>query len=120
VLVAGGSQAGLILASAEIYDPATGKWKSTGQMDVARYRHAAVALGNGKAMVVGGFWSDWAVASVETYDPATGAWSHSGELGTARSYLTATLLRNGDLLVVGGWDGSRVLNTAELGTLAVG
>src|SRR5262249_42574182 len=43
VLVAGGFENGS-LASAEVYDPATGVWAATGSLVTARYFHTATLL----------------------------------------------------------------------------
>jgi len=56
ILVTGGDQANdVILASAEIYDPATGQWTTAGAMHHARVDHSAVLLADGKVLVAGGF-----------------------------------------------------------------
>ena len=109
VLVAGGfnynGSNDVTLASAELYDPATGHWTATGSLGAARYGHTATLLTNGKVLVVGGNGS---VSFAELYDPTTGTWSPTGSLGGTIYDHTATLLANGQVLVAGGfyqWDG---------------
>lgn len=103
VLVAGGAGAGGDLASAEIYDPATGQWALTGTMSQVRNGHTATRLANGQVLVAGGGTTNPAAA--ELYDPATGTWSATGFMAHGRNSHTATLLSDGRVLVVGGFNG---------------
>lgn len=110
VLVVGGLQdprQPVALASSEVYDPATGKWASTGSLETARYRHSATLLSSGKVLVVGGLRRDLnqpptALGSAELYDPTTGKWAKVRSLAVARVGHTATLLESGKVLVAGG------------------
>jgi Galactose oxidase, central domain/Kelch motif len=130
VLVAGGLDRAFepfsVTNSAEIYDPATGTWSSTGNLDTGRIGHTATLLPNGKVLVAGGrdriaspFFG--LADSAELYDPATGTWSSTGNLNTSRSGHTATLLANGQVLVAGGVTTDYiVLGNAELYDPATG
>ena len=112
VLVAGGIEGDIYLASAELYDPATGTWSDTDSLSTGREFHTATLLPNGKVLVAGGRGSDFVeLASAELYDPATGTWSATGSLNTARYDHTATLLPNG----MCSWRGeARRTDSAEL------
>ena len=116
VLMVGG-YAGNYLASAELYDPDTNTWSSTGSMGTARIRHTATRLPSGKVLVAGGYNSSNSYhASAELYDPDTNTWSSTtNPMGTAREYHTATLLPSGKVLVAGGYNSSNsYLASAEL------
>jgi hypothetical protein len=87
-------------ASAEIYDPATGRFTTTANLNTARYkiRDAVVTLPNGKILVAGGG------ARPEVFDPRAGLFAPiAGSLGATRYYATATLLDNGSVLILGGY-----------------
>src|SRR6059058_666188 len=102
VLVVGGEQGHTPLASAELYDPATGTWSATGSLNTARDSHTATLLPSGKVLVAGGRETDLYSASAELYNPATGTWSPAGSFDTGRVFHTATLLHNGKVLVAAG------------------
>ncbi|RYD28447.1 MAG: hypothetical protein EOP86_23075, partial [Verrucomicrobiaceae bacterium] len=105
VLINGGRSAdGAALASAELYDPATGTWTLTGSMATARRHHTATLMQHGTVMVVGGSADDDGTVSFDTteiYNPATGAWTDAGLITQARSFHTATAIE-GAVYVVGG------------------
>ena len=106
VLVIGGDQSiggegrppELELASAELYNPATGKFIATGSMTTPRNDFTATVLTSGKVLVVGGDRSE-ELASAEIYDPATGRFTATGSVTIARAGQSASLLPNGDVLI---------------------
>ncbi|MBM3948171.1 MAG: hypothetical protein FJ312_02815 [SAR202 cluster bacterium] len=106
VLVAGGSGGGsaqYATNSAEVWDPATGRWTPTGDTTVPREEAATVVLKDGRVLVIGGIDDTFIpLKSVETYDVATGKWTPVASMETARNNHTATLLQDGRVLVVGG------------------
>lgn len=113
VLIAGGEDytAGeggeLILASAEIYDPADGTFSPTGPMSQPRSGHTATLLGNGKVLIAGGagfspLLANDTYSSAEVYDPAAGQFAAVGSMARKRMEHTATLLPSGEVLMVDG------------------
>jgi len=110
VLVAGGfndsAPSGSVLASAELYDPATQRWRPTAGMSSGRWGQTATLLRDGTVLVAGGFFGAaspaQALASAALYDPATGQWRDAMPMVVVRGNATATLLRDGRVLVAGG------------------
>ena len=102
VLVVGGdsltSGSGL-LSSAEIYDPAAGKWTQTGSMTFGRSDFTATLLADGRVLVAGGGDS-----SAELYNPATGKFEMAAPMILPREFQTATLLNDTRVLLAGGND----------------
>ena len=118
VLIAGGSRDGstsALLASAELYDPASGTFSPTGSMATARLGHIATLLRDGRILIVGGTGGSapGPVSSAEVYDPHTGTFSLTGSLTMARFWPTVTLLPDGHVLITGGYPSS------DLGSAAV-
>lgn len=128
VLVAGGftnpstsANAQPVLASAELYDPATGTWTPTGSMSTRRALHVAQLLPDGKVLVAGGRTcngppptacnSTFTTNTAELYDPATGVWTPTASMAANRTTTSAALLPNGSVLVPAGFPGGQ--NTAE-------
>ena len=137
VLVAGGVDGSFNeIASAELYDPASGTWTATGSLGTARARRTATLLPNGEVLVAGGSRADNGAifASAELSNPASGTWTTTGSLNTASHHTrrrccpTARCWWQGDLIssfpsflaalnctdpAMGTWSDTGSLNTAR-------
>jgi hypothetical protein len=106
VLVAGGHRYNFYnsaLATAEVYDPATGSFSPAGDMASARQDATATRLPDGRVLVAGGYGGDQiAQATSELFDPTTGSFSAAASMAVGRANHTATALADGSVLVTGG------------------
>jgi len=103
VLIAGGMRRNQdFYKSAELYDPATGKFQPTGEMNERRVGHIAVLLRTGKVLIAGGWVGYGGTDSAELYDPATGKFAAISKMTVKRGRPSATLLADGDVLIAGG------------------
>ena len=133
VLIVGGTGNSGVLASAEIFDPATETFTAlpaTGstQLQTARTGLAAAELPDGRVLIAGGDVSASSqvaannlLTSAEVFDPASNTFtalpaSGATQLQVPRAYHAAGALSNGQILFAGG-AGPDYLASAELATL---
>jgi hypothetical protein len=111
VLIAGGHRgrrADIVLyASAEVYEPSTGRFRPVGNMTVRRHKHDGVRLPDGRVLITGG--SDerddrGAYLSTELFDPRTNRFTAGPTMNRPRYKHTgnAIALRDGTILLAGG------------------
>jgi hypothetical protein len=86
----------------------------TGQLLAQRIQPAAVALRDGRVLVVGGWVDGHASATTEIYDPATGHSTAGPAMLGPRSGPTVVVLTDGRVLVAGGYDGRALRGDAEI------
>jgi hypothetical protein len=124
VLIAGGdgsSPPARLTATAELYDPASGKFSWTGSMTTPRAFHTATLLTDGRVLIAGGESDSGFNSSAELYDPTSGTFGATGSMSSARQSHVAVLLHDGRVLVAGGdiGTGNRLVS-AELYDPATG
>ena len=130
VLVAGGATTfhgdiGSVTATAELYNPKTGKWTAVPSMSKPRYVHGAALLRDGRVLVAGGWYAtsntDPSHETAEIYDPAANQWTATGPMTSARAEYGLVELPDGRVLAAGGIDPSyRVQTATELFDPATG
>ena len=120
VLVAGGQDPqGNILATAELYDPASNSWSETGPMIHPRSGHTATRLANGRVLVTGG--GPQTGATAELYDPTSHSWQTTASMAANRWFGgSAILLGDGTVLLAGGENNGGPLTDVEIYDPATG
>jgi hypothetical protein len=109
VLVVGGTNKQWeFVASAELYDPQSGRWTPTDSLDYTVIKPTAVALSSGHVLLTGGIRYDEQAQDgritphTRLYDPIAGRWVRGPDLHDARVGHATMLLRDGTVLVCGG------------------
>src|SRR5438094_5735970 len=116
VLIAGGRDAAdQPLASAELYDPATGGYTLIASpLPAPVWGHTAIRLNDGTVLIAGGQRGARYRRAAQLFDPATDTFTALGPMSTPRGRHTATLLRDGRVVVIGGTDGVKPLASLEI------
>ena len=95
-----------MIRSADIFDPASGKFQPTGDMVMPRVKHAAALLSDGRVLILGGtaVGGSERFSSTEIYDPRTGRFSPGPSMRSGRYKIrdAVAALGSGAVLVAGG------------------
>ncbi|MDX6770472.1 MAG: kelch repeat-containing protein [Elusimicrobiota bacterium] len=102
---------GKMLETAELYDPADGRWTRVANATPAF--GPAGALHEGKPLVIGGHRVG-PLKSAAWFDPVLMAWNRLPNLAQGRVYHSVTPLADGRVLVAGGEDGPDALAGTEI------
>ncbi|HEY2498667.1 MAG TPA: kelch repeat-containing protein [Candidatus Angelobacter sp.] len=123
VLVAGGLNGGQypyhkVEATAEIYDPETGRFTQVGSMSVPRYKQGAALLPDGKVLIAGGSNEDGRqsiYSSTEIFDPQVGRFTSGPRMNFQRYKLLSGVvaLKDGRILLGGGAEQPEIYDPAR-------
>ena len=91
-----------ILASAELYDPASGAWSRTGDMVGRRNTGSVFLLNDGRVLVVGASTPGPIFTDAEIYVPDSGTWRSISTVRHVPWQAMAVRLADGRLLIAGG------------------
>lgn len=91
-----------------------GRWTEAPDLPAIRGGTVAVALKDGRGLVVGGGVGSVPIGATALWDPRQARWSHGGDLHQPRRAHAAVVLQDGRVLVAGGLAGSRVLASTEV------
>jgi hypothetical protein len=92
--------------SAQLYDPATGKFSKTGSLLNPASSGSATLLPNGEVLIAGAFgvggFKDKLATTTELYDPTTGTFRAGASMPSIRGLFAVATLRDGRVLFIGG------------------
>jgi hypothetical protein len=108
VLMAGGTpptDPNTTLATAELFDPATGTFSATGSMATTRSRHSMTTLADGRVLVAGGGTADGDAGqdldTAEIYDASAGTFTPADSASQIKGLHLPVLLSDGRVVLIG-------------------
>ena len=100
--------------TAELLDPETLEWTSTGSMAEGRRSPAMVELEDGRVLVAGGLLpTKFTTDTAEIWDPTQGTWTTVAPMARTRDGMGAVRLPDGRVMVVGGKMDGKMIGTLE-------
>lgn len=121
VLIVGGHAgrraAMTVYGSAELYSPRTRRFEEAGMLGTARHKHDAIALRDGRVLVIGG--ADRTdrnyYATTEVWDPRSSTFAPGPTMANSRYKIagTSVLLPGGDVLIT---SGARTVERLDVGS----
>jgi Kelch motif protein/galactose oxidase-like protein len=115
ILVVGGRNGGVPLASVEIFDQTTRYQTDGGKLSLthARQQHVATVLRDGRVLITGGLGEDGKpITAAEIYEPRNRVIAAARPMNVARANHVAVLLCDGTVLLAGGGAGAEIYNPA--------
>lgn len=107
-----------VYASAELFDPGTGRFTNAGTLGTARHKHDAIRLADGRVLVIGGADRTDRVhfLTTEVYTPQAAAFQPGPSMAHRRYKIagTSVLLPSGDVLVTSGAPAAELLEVDQL------
>ena len=120
VLIVGGHsgrrQSMVVYGSAEVFDPESRRFSAAGNLGIARHKHDAIKLRDGRVLIVGG--ADRTdrnhFNTTEIYDPRAGTFTNGPTMAHRRYKIagTSVVLPNGDVLITSGAQKAELFNRA--------
>jgi hypothetical protein len=108
VLIVGGENQNGFVTEVEVFDPSTGSFSFSGNLNIPRADHSATRLSDGRVLIAGGRGDLGSLNSTEIFDPTTGVFTAGPDLTHSRLGPSATLQSDGRVLLAGG-DGAGTL-----------
>jgi N-acetylneuraminic acid mutarotase len=102
VYVIAGTQGGIRISSAEVYDPVTRKWALIASLPAPALDHVGAAAVGGKLYAIGGFADSALVRTLFEYDPASNRWTRKADMPTPRGAVGVAVI-GGKVYVAGGY-----------------